>query len=54
MRRKNSGESGPLSGFEVGRVEVIVGGEGAEANCISWNGEKSEEGVFPIKVGSKE
>lgn len=54
MRRKNSGESGPLSRFEVGRAEVILGGEGAEANLIPWNREKGEEGVLPMKVGSKE
>lgn len=51
---ENSGESGPRSGFEVSRVEVIVGGEGAKANLIPWNREKGEEGVLPMKVGSKE
>ena len=51
---ENSGESGPGIGFEVSGVEVVVGGEGAETRLIPWNGERGEEGMFPMKVGSGE
>ena len=51
---ENSGESGLGIGFEVDGVEVVIGGEGAEAKLISWNGERGEEGVFPMKVQSGE
>ncbi|KAJ8515033.1 hypothetical protein ONZ45_g7514 [Pleurotus djamor] len=51
---ENSGDSGPGITFEVEKVDVRIGGEGATSRLIGWNGDKQRDGasVFPLHIES--
>ncbi|KAG9316779.1 TRAPP trafficking subunit Trs65-domain-containing protein [Chiua virens] len=55
---ENSGESGPVVGFSLERLDVKIGGEGATTRLVGW-GEgafrtNTEERLFPLRIGSME